>query len=50
MVTVMDQRNTGALLGADEYIVKPVDKSILLAAVERCLSRRDLTRLRNRSL
>jgi signal transduction histidine kinase/DNA-binding response OmpR family regulator len=41
MVTVMDQRNTGALLGADEYIVKPVDKSILLAAVERCLNRRD---------
>jgi signal transduction histidine kinase/DNA-binding response OmpR family regulator len=39
MVSVMDQRNTGALLGADEYIVKPVDKSILLAAVERCVSR-----------
>lgn len=38
MVTVMDQRNTGMLLGADEYIVKPVDKSILLAAVERCLN------------
>jgi signal transduction histidine kinase/DNA-binding response OmpR family regulator len=38
MVTVMDQRNTGALLGADEYIVKPVDKSILLSAVERCLN------------
>ncbi|HEX3968736.1 MAG TPA: ATP-binding protein, partial [Edaphobacter sp.] len=41
MVTVMDQRQTGALLGADEYIVKPVDKSILLAAVERCLTRRN---------
>jgi signal transduction histidine kinase/DNA-binding response OmpR family regulator len=40
MVTVMDQRQTGTLLGADEYIVKPVDKSILLAAVERCLNRR----------
>jgi signal transduction histidine kinase/DNA-binding response OmpR family regulator len=39
IVTVMDQRNTGTLLGADEYIVKPVDKSILLAAVERCLNR-----------
>jgi signal transduction histidine kinase/DNA-binding response OmpR family regulator len=38
MATVMDQRNTGLLLGADEYIVKPVDKSVLLAAVERCLS------------
>lgn len=38
MVTVMDQRNTGLLLGADEYIVKPVDKDILLGAVERCLA------------
>jgi DNA-binding response OmpR family regulator len=37
MVSVMDQRSTGAVLGADEYIVKPVDRSILLAAVERCL-------------
>lgn len=45
MVTVMDQRNAGTLLGADEYIVKPVDKSILLAAVERCLNRRDQARL-----
>jgi len=45
MVTVMDQRKAGALLGADEYIVKPVDKSILLAAVERCLSRRDQEQL-----
>lgn len=45
MVTVMDQRKAGALLGADEYIVKPVDKSILLAAVERCLNRRDQERL-----
>jgi signal transduction histidine kinase/DNA-binding response OmpR family regulator len=41
MVTVMDQRNTGMLLGADEYIVKPVDRSILLAAVERCLNHGD---------
>jgi signal transduction histidine kinase/DNA-binding response OmpR family regulator len=40
MITVMDQKKTGALLGADEYIVKPVDKSILLAAVERCLNLR----------
>jgi DNA-binding response OmpR family regulator len=43
MVTVMDQRQTGTLLGADEYIVKPVDKPILLAAVERCLNRRNNT-------
>jgi len=47
MVTVMDQRNTGALLGADEYIVKPVDKSVLLSAVERCLSRRNHADARN---
>lgn len=40
VVTIMDQRATGALLGADEYIVKPVDRAILLAAVDRCLSRR----------
>jgi signal transduction histidine kinase/DNA-binding response OmpR family regulator len=41
MVTVMDQRSTGLLLGADEYIVKPVDKDTLLAAVERCLAHGD---------
>jgi DNA-binding response OmpR family regulator len=44
MVSVMDQRSAGTLLGADEYIVKPVDKSILLAAVERCLNRRNRVR------
>lgn len=44
MVSVTDQRGAGTLLGADEYIVKPVDKSILLAAVERCLSRRNRVR------
>ncbi|HVU47022.1 MAG TPA: response regulator [Terracidiphilus sp.] len=43
MVTVMDQKSAGTLLGADEYIVKPVDKFILLAAVERCLRRRNLS-------
>lgn len=48
MVTVMDQRSTGLLLGADEYIVKPVDKSILLAAVDRCL--RHLEALGDRSI
>jgi signal transduction histidine kinase/DNA-binding response OmpR family regulator len=40
IVTVVDQPTTGALLGADEYIVKPVDKPTLLAAVERCLNQR----------
>jgi signal transduction histidine kinase/DNA-binding response OmpR family regulator len=43
MVTVMDQKKTGTLLGADEYIMKPVDKSLLLAAIERCLNRRNST-------
>jgi signal transduction histidine kinase/DNA-binding response OmpR family regulator len=37
VVTVVDQPTTGTLLGADEYVVKPVDKATLLAAVERCL-------------
>ena len=40
VVTVVDQRSTGAVLGADEYVVKPVDKGILLAAVDRCLDRK----------
>jgi PAS domain S-box-containing protein len=40
IVTAIDQPATGALLGADEYIVKPVEKATLLAAVERCLNLR----------
>jgi PAS domain S-box-containing protein len=40
VVTAVDQPATGALLGADEYIVKPVEKATLLAAVERCLNLR----------
>jgi len=40
VVTVVDQPTTGALLGADEYVVKPVDKATLLTAVERCLNQR----------
>ena len=40
VVTIVDQPGTGALLGADEYIVKPVERATLLAAVERCLNRR----------
>jgi two-component system NtrC family sensor kinase len=39
IVSIVDQPSTGALLGADEYIVKPVERLVLLAAVERCLSR-----------
>jgi DNA-binding response OmpR family regulator len=40
VVTVMDQRNAGGLLGADDYIVKPVDRAILVAAMDRCLNHR----------
>jgi len=40
IVTVVDQPSTGALLGADEYIIKPVDKPRLLSAIERCLNKR----------
>jgi DNA-binding response OmpR family regulator/anti-sigma regulatory factor (Ser/Thr protein kinase) len=40
LVTIIDQPATGASLGADEYIVKPVKKATLLAAVERCMNRR----------
>jgi len=39
VVSIVDQRSTGALLGADEYIVKPVEKQVLLTAVENCLRR-----------
>jgi hypothetical protein len=35
----VDQPTTGALLGADEYIVKPVEKATLLMAVDRCMER-----------
>lgn len=38
VVTVLDQRATGSLFGSNEYIVKPVDRAILLAALDRCLS------------
>ena len=48
VVTIVDQPSTGALLGADEYIVKPVDKATLLAAIERCLNR--LGAMANRSI
>jgi signal transduction histidine kinase/DNA-binding response OmpR family regulator len=39
VVTIIDQPSTGALLGADEYIVKPVEKHALLEAVDRCMRR-----------
>ena len=40
VVTVVDQPTAGAAIGADEYLVKPVDKATLLAAVERRLEGR----------
>jgi signal transduction histidine kinase/CheY-like chemotaxis protein len=40
VVTVLDQQGKATLLGADEYIVKPVDRNILLTAIERCLKSR----------
>jgi DNA-binding response OmpR family regulator/anti-sigma regulatory factor (Ser/Thr protein kinase) len=40
VVTIVDQPGLGTALGADEYLLKPVDKATLLAAVERCLRSR----------
>src|SRR5712692_3305450 len=40
VVTITDEPAIGSALGADEYLVKPVDKATLLAAVERCLRSR----------
>jgi PAS domain S-box-containing protein len=38
VISIVDQPAIGTTLGADEYLVKPVDKSALLAAVGRCVS------------
>jgi CheY-like chemotaxis protein len=38
VVTIVDQPAAGAAFGADDYLVKPVDKVALLAAVARCLA------------
>src|SRR2546422_4188328 len=40
VVTIGDHPGMSAALGADEYLVKPVERSALLAAVQRCLVRR----------
>jgi len=40
VVTIVDEPSVGIALGADEYLVKPVDKATMLAAVERCLCSR----------
>jgi signal transduction histidine kinase/DNA-binding response OmpR family regulator len=41
VVTIVDQPTMGAAVGADEYLVKPVDKVSLLAAVARCIEGRE---------
>jgi PAS domain S-box-containing protein len=38
VVSIVDQPSMGALLGADEYLVKPVDKMTLLDAIARHVS------------
>jgi signal transduction histidine kinase/DNA-binding response OmpR family regulator len=43
VITIVDQPATGTILGADEYLVKPVNKADLLAAMERCLGPRALS-------
>ena len=40
VVTIVDQPAIGTALGADEYLIKPVEKAALLAALERCLAAR----------
>jgi signal transduction histidine kinase/DNA-binding response OmpR family regulator len=40
VVSIVDQPGMGALLGADEYLVKPVNKETLLAALQRRISNR----------
>jgi len=39
VVSIVDQPSMGALLGADEYLVKPVDRATLLAAIARHIRR-----------
>jgi len=41
VVTIADRPALGAVLGANEYLVKPVEKRALLAAIKRCLSNRN---------
>jgi PAS domain S-box-containing protein len=40
ILTIVDQPSIGTAFGADEYLIKPVEKASLLAAVERCLRSR----------
>jgi len=43
VVSIVDQPSMGMLLGADEYLVKPVDKSTLLGAIRLHVSIRPAT-------
>jgi len=43
VVSIVDQPSMGMLLGADEYLVKPVNKSTLLGAIRRHVSIRPAT-------
>jgi DNA-binding response OmpR family regulator len=43
VASIVDQPSMGMLLGADEYLVKPVDKSTLLGAIRRHVSIRPAT-------
>ncbi len=40
VTSVVDQRGTGISLGAEEYLLKPIQRKPLLAAIERCFDRR----------
>jgi PAS domain S-box-containing protein len=40
VISIVDQPAVGATLGADDYLVKPVDREVLLRAVQRCLMTR----------
>jgi len=44
VVSIIDQPSMGALLGADEYLVKPVDKPTLLGAIARHITRQAIRR------
>jgi PAS domain S-box-containing protein len=45
VVSIVDQPSMGTLLGADEYLVKPVDKTTLLGAIARHASPRSAAKL-----
>jgi PAS domain S-box-containing protein len=42
VLTIVDQAAMGLTLGADEYLLKPVEKSVLLRAIRRCLGERGI--------